>query len=385
MRKLIINGNIITPFEIREKSHLEIEDGVIKNILSQIPIDFKAYDEVIDAKGNFVSPGFIDIHTHGAYGYDSMEGTEEAIGTIGRFHRKNGVTSFLANVMTDSPERMREAIKRIAHYMGYRGENIHTTAQLLGIYLEGPYFSREKAGAQPREHVKLPNLEEIKEFVSLSENRIKVVALAPELEGAEEVIGYLKSKNIAVSAGHTMATFKETKEAIDLGVTLATHLYNGMRDFNHREVGVVGAVLTDERVMCEIIADGIHVHPEAIGMAVELKGKDKIVLISDSMMAAGLSDGEYTLAGQKVYVKNKEARIESGNLAGSTLTLDRAIYNMVHLVGVKLEDAVRMATLNPAKAIGVDSRKGSIEIGKDADLVIFDENMTIEKVFIKGM
>lgn len=207
---------------------------------------------------------------------------------------------------------------------------------------------------------------------------------AAELEGAKESIKYLKEKGITISAGHTNATFDEAKAGIDLGITHATHLYNGMRAYSHREPGVIGAVLTDERVACEMISDGIHLHVGAMDLAVKMKGKSGIILISDAMMATGLDDGKYELGGQDVYVKEGAARLEDGTLAGSTLTLNKAVYNMVNMVNVPLEDAVRMASLNPAKAIGLDNKKGSIEIGKDADLIIFDENIDISVTIVKG-
>lgn len=384
MRTLIKNANLITPYEIVENGSLEIRNGVIYGILRKEPDNIEYYEEIIDAHGKFLSPGFIDIHNHGNFGHDAMEGTREALESIADFHIRNGVTSFLATIMTEDPVKIERAIENARDYIDNQNTDFRIRSQALGIYLEGPYFSMEKKGAQPAEYIKNPNLEEVKRYINLSKNNIRVVALAPEIEGSSKVIKYLKNNGITISCAHTNGTFEEIKRAIDLGVTQATHLYNGMRAFNHREPGVIGAVLTDERVLCEIIADGIHLHPAAIDLAVKTKGKDGIILISDAMMATGLEDGKYSLGGQDVYVKYGEARLESGSLAGSTLTLSRAVYNMVHLVNVKLEDAVRMASLNPAKSIGVDERKGSIELGKDADLIIFDKYLNVEKAFVRG-
>lgn len=384
MKTLIKNTNIITPYEIIRGSNLEIENGKISNIFDKEAFNEKSYDEVIDAEGKYLSPGFLDIHNHGNFGHDAMEGTKEALNTIANFHIKNGVTSFLVTVMTEHPIKIRKAIENARNYIEDRDNNANIRSQVLGIYLEGPYFSMKKKGAQPPEFIKNPDLVELKEYVSLSNNNIRVVALAPELEGAEEVIEYLREKNITISAGHTNGTFEQIKKAIDLGVTQATHLYNGMRAFSHREPGVLGSVLTDERVLCEMIVDGIHVHPAAMNLAVKAKGKDNIILISDSMMATGLKNGKYSLGGQEVYVKNNAARLKDGTLAGSTLTLNRAVYNMAHLVNVDLKDAVRMASLNPARAIGVDNKKGSIEVGKDADLIIFDDDLKVETAIVGG-
>ncbi|SHH45198.1 N-acetylglucosamine-6-phosphate deacetylase [Sporanaerobacter acetigenes] len=384
MKTLIKNANIITPYEIKRCSNLAIEDGKIADIFSGEIKDVDSYDEIIDAEGKYLSPGFIDLHNHGNFGHDAMEASYEALESMADFHIKNGITAYLATTMTEHPEKIRAAVKNIGEYIESGSNDSKVKSQVLGIYLEGPYFSMEKKGAQPPEYIKDPDLDEIKELIELSKNNIKVVAIAPELKGAKESIKYLKNEGITISAGHTNATFEEAKTGIDLGITQGTHLYNGMRSYSHREPGVVGAVLTDERVACEMICDGIHLHTGAMDLAVKMKGKEGIILISDAMMATGLQDGKYVLGGQDVYVKEGAARLEDGTLAGSTLTLNKAVYNMVHMVNVPLNDAVRMASLNPAKAIGMDDRKGSIEIGKDADLIIFDEDIKVSKALIKG-
>ncbi|HHY43113.1 MAG: N-acetylglucosamine-6-phosphate deacetylase [Firmicutes bacterium] len=387
MRLLIKNAQIITPHDILPNYDLAVEKNKISHIEPSGILDTKGFDEIIDAKGNYLSPGFIDIHTHAIYGFDTMDATCEAIEAMASFHIKNGVTGFLATTMTSSAEDMEKAIKNAASYISRQRER-HLTldtsgsspAEVLGIYLEGPYFSEAKKGAQSPKYLKNPDIDQIKRFIQLSDNSIKVVALAPELPGATDAISFLRAQDITVSAGHTDATFDTARKAFDCGVTQVTHIFNAMRGFNHREPGISGAALIDERVYCEMICDGIHLHPGAMKLVVKAKGKDKVILISDSMMAAGLSDGEYTLGGQKVFVKGSEARLSDGTLAGSTLTLNRAIYNMVHMVGVSLPDAVQMATLNPARAIGIDNKKGSIEIGKEADLVIFDDQLNILNV-----
>ena len=384
MKTLIKNANIITPYEIKKGSSLVIENGKISNIFNGEIYNEESYDKIIDGEGKYLSPGFIDLHNHGNFGHDAMEGTYEALDIIADFHIKKGVTSFLATTMTEEADKIKKAVKNIGEYVNDGENNRDVKAQVLGVYLEGPYFSMEKKGAQPPQYIKNPDLEEIKNLIELSKNTIKIVALAPEIEGAKEAIKYLKEKGITISAGHTNGTFDEAKSGIDLGITQATHLYNGMRAYSHREPGVIGAVLTDERVACEMICDGIHLHVGAMDLAVKMKGKDGIILISDAMMATGLEDGKYELGGQDVYVKEGAARLEDGTLAGSTLTLNKAVYNMVHMVNIPLEDAVRMASLNPARAIGVDNKKGSIEIGKDADLIIFDDDLNILKAMVKG-
>lgn len=383
MKTLIKNAKIITPYEILEQNGLLIENGKIKDIKKLDKFKKTDFDKEIDASGNFLSSGFIDIHNHGNNGHDVMEGTFEALESMADFHIKNGVTGFVAATMTQSKEKTLKAITNVANYIEEQKDG-SKRSQLLGLYLEGPYFSQEKKGSQPLEFIKNPDLEELKEFINNSRDNVKIVAIAPELPGASSAIQYLKSKDITVAAGHTNATYDQAKTGIDNGITQATHLYNGMRSFSHRDPGIIGAALTDERVYCEMICDGIHLHPAAIELAVDIKESNKIILISDAMMATGLEDGEYDLGGQKVFAKNGEARLVDGTLAGSTLTLNKAVYNIIHMANVSLKDAVRMASLNPSKTIGLEKTKGSIEIGKDADLIIFDKDINISTVIIDG-
>lgn len=387
MKILIKNAKIITPYEILSNYSTSIENNKIINIEKSNSFENADFDLVISADGKYLSPGFIDIHNHGNYGHDTMEATIEALDSMSSFHLKNGVTGFLPTTITAPPEGIKRAIKNVVEYIEIqknRNENERVKSQVLGLYLEGPYFSEAKKGAQSLEYIKNPDIKELDEFISISNNNVKIVSLAPELKGATETISYLKAKGITISAGHSNATFEEAKAGVDRGITLTTHLYNGMRSFSHRDPAIIGAALIDERVACEMICDGIHIHPAAMELAVKMKGKDGIVLISDAVMAAGLEDGEYELGGKRVFVKNGEVRLPEGNLAGSTLTLNKAVYNMVNMVGIPLHDAVRMASLNPSRVIGLSNNKGSIEIGKDADLIIFDENINVFSVIVRG-
>ncbi|HHW01277.1 MAG TPA: N-acetylglucosamine-6-phosphate deacetylase [Thermoanaerobacterales bacterium] len=391
MSVLIKNARIITPYGVLEDRVVVVKEGKIVGIVKESEPDDDSFDEVIDAGGRYLSPGFIDIHNHGNSGHDVMEATFEALDAMAKFHASRGVTGFLATTMTASHDEIKGALKNVAGYIqkqeksfGNEGVRESYGARLLGAYLEGPYFSMAKKGAQPPEYIKNPDIGELEDLIEVSGNNIKVAAIAPELPGSTEAIQYLRSRSITVSAAHTDATYDEAMKGIECGITQVTHVFNGMRSFSHREPGIVGAALTDERVCCEMICDGIHLHPAAMKLVAGIKGSDRVILISDAMMACGLSDGEYELGGQKVFVKDRAARLADGTLAGSTLTLDRAVYNMVHMVGVALCDAVRMVTLNPARAIGLSHKKGSIETGKDADLVIFDENINISMVMVAG-
>ncbi|WP_454053600.1 N-acetylglucosamine-6-phosphate deacetylase [Clostridium sp. Marseille-Q7071] len=379
MSTLIKNIRLITPNSVVKGYGVVFNEGKIIDIDLEENINLELISEVINGNGRFLSPGFIDIHNHGNTGHDIMDSTEETLDKIGEFHIKNGVTSYLGTIITSSYDNIITSIKNIVNY-----KNEKTLSKILGIHLEGPFFSILRKGAQPEKYIKEPDFEIVKEFVELAKDKLKMVSIAPEIHGAIEIISYLKEKDITVSMAHSNATFNEAKRGINHGVTVATHLFNGMREFNHREPGIIGAALTDDRVYCELIYDRIHLHDETVKIALKTKGIDKIVLVSDAMRAAGLEDGEYELGGQKVIVNNGAARLENGGLAGSTLNLKDAVYNMVTMLNIPIQDAVRMASLSPAEAIGVSNFKGSIEISKDADMLLFDDDINISSVFISG-
>ncbi|MBC8591338.1 N-acetylglucosamine-6-phosphate deacetylase [Wansuia hejianensis] len=379
MKTLIKNCKIITPYDVLYGYGVIVEDDKINNILEEENIDTKEFYNIIDGEGGYLAPGFIDIHNHGNSGFDIMDRTEEALDKIGEYHISNGVTSYLGTVITSSYEDMENAIKNIVEY-----KNKEDKSNIIGIHLEGPFFNIIKKGAQPEKHIKVPDRQEMEKILEISKGLLKMVSLAPELEGALGLIRYIKANNVTVAMAHTNSTYDEAKKGINNGITVATHLYNGMRGFNHREPGVIGASLLDDRVYCELIYDRFHLHDGAVKIALRSKGYDKIVLVSDAMMAAGLKDGEYVLGGQRVNVYDGKPRLESGSIAGSTLDLQRAVYNMVNYLQVPINEAVKMASLNPAKAINMDKELGSIEIGKIADFIIFNEDIEIQRVFLGG-
>lgn len=373
---LIKNINIITPNRVLNGYGLLIKNGII----ADIDLESKFSDEyykVIDGRGKFLSPGFIDIHNHGNSGFDVMDSTEYALDEIGRYLFLNGVTSYLGTIITSSSENIVKAVENIYNY-----SNKSASAKILGIHLEGPFFNKLKKGAQPEKYILQPDFFLMETLMDQYLDKIKMVSLAPELNGALEVIEYLRKKDIVVALGHTNATSEEGKRAISCGATIATHLYNGMRSFDHREPGIIGAILNDNRIFAELIYDRIHVHDDAVKIALKMKGYDKIILVSDSIRATGLGDGEYELGGQNVYVTQGVARLKTGNLAGSTLNLREAVYNMVNYSDVPIYEAVKMASLNPATAINMHHDIGSIEIGKKANLIIFDNDINIKNVII---
>lgn len=354
------------------KGDLLVRKGKIVNIGMNL-----AGEEVtnLDASGLYVIPGLIDIHCHGGAGADFMDGTIEAVTTVVNASLAHGVTTLLGTILTAPIEEMRHAMAAIVEARDER---------IAGIYVEGPFLSPLRKGAQSPRHLLQPSLRVYESLVNGFKDKIKIFALAPELPGAREIIHRLKKDGIRPSLAHSNATFEETKEAIELGVEHFTHFFNGMRGFHHRDPGAVGAALLTPGVTLELIVDGIHVHPEAVKFLVKVKGIDNVCLITDAIRATGLGDGEYMLGDQRVRVQEGVARlIEEDSLAGSTLTMDQAVRNLVKL-GVPLPDAVRAATLVPARVLGLERRKGSLEPGKDADLVLLDMDLNVRTVLIKG-
>ncbi len=379
MRTLIVNARLVMAKEIVFMKQLIIEDGMIAAVIDEGKTDF--CDNVIDGKGMYLTPGFIDIHAHGNSGCDIMDCDPAGLETIATYQLQTGVTSFLATTLTASKVQLRDCVKLVADYVKSQKSDV---SEVLGIYVEGPYFAYAKAGAQPREHLRLPDIGELEALLAAGDGLIKVVSLAPELEGSQAAIGYLKKHRVTVALGHTTADYRVTKQAITAGASLATHLFNAMRPFDHREPGIVGAFLEDDRTMIELIADGVHLHDATIRLAVKAKGADKVILVSDQIRAAGLKDGTYRLGEDVIAVSQGVARLADGALAGSTFDLAMALKRMVKELGFGLAEAIGMVTINPAKAIGVDHILGSVAPGKQADLLLINEDLAIAHVIKKG-
>lgn len=375
MERLSFYGNIILKDKIIKDGILIIEGGKIDFVGEKNKINIDHID--YDFKEDYISPGFIDIHIHGSIGKDFLDCEYDDIETLSLFLAQNGVTSFLPTIVTAPLEDMKKAIEKIELYI----QNQKIGAKVLGIHIEGPFLNHKYKGAQREDCIIKPDLDILRYLLS---SNLKIMTLAPELEGAFELIKYLVKNNVIVSAGHTDATLDITKKAKELGLSNITHLFNGMRPLHHREPGIVGTALIEDELSVELIADGFHLADTILKLVYKTKPKDKIILVTDAMMAAGLNDGEYSLAGQKVLVKDGKATLESGSLAGSTLRMNKAVKNFKEKVGVKLEDAVYIASYSPAKLLGVENKKGSLEVGKDADIIIFDKDLNIKMTIVEG-
>lgn len=321
-----------------------------------------------------VLPGFIDEHIHGAGGADAMDGTCEALGTIAETVAKEGTTTFLATTMTQSRSAILTALSAVSRY---RSENRASGARIAGVHLEGPFISVKHKGAQPEEYVAAPSVGQFDEYNAASGNSIRIVTLAPEVAGAGELIGHLSKIGVAASIGHTGAGEKDVRSAMQRGACGVTHTYNAQSPLHHREIGVAGCALLYDELTCELIADTVHVSVPAIRLLVKNKPAQRLTLITDAMRAKGLPDGVSELGGQTVYVRNGEARLADGTLAGSVLKMNRAVQNMVEQAGVPFLQAVDYATANPARTLGIYGETGSIRLGKRADFVVLDSSYNV--------
>jgi len=360
---------------IYEKGSVEIAGDKIARVLPEITKNSIATD-IYNLPDNWlVFPGMIDMHIHGGYGKDVMDADPKSLDALSKMLPKEGVTAYLATTMTQSSTNITAALDCITDYC--KKQEIGNGARLLGVNLEGPFISAEKCGAQPKDYILQPDLSLMKMWCDLAGDCLKIVTVAPEIEGGSEMIKYITKKGIIASVGHSNANYDETCAAISLGCKHATHLFNAMSSLNHRDPGAALALLLDANVCVELIADGIHLHPAILQMALRLKGTDKIILVSDAIEAKGLSDGEYKLAGQSVCVAAGRACTKEGVLAGSILTMDAAMRNMLQFTNCSVLDVSKMVAQNPARQLGLEKHKGSIAPMKDADIVVFDENYRV--------
>lgn len=366
----IVNGAVVTPDGIRIQN-VEVENGVIAGL------GLASNDGVsVDAAGCYVVPGLIDCHIHGLRGKGATDEDPELLASIASDLLANGITSFYPTGSATFKENNMNVLNNANTLQASK----RLGARILGVHLEGPFLNEKKRGAQPARFIVPISTALLEEFIAAGRGLLSHVTLAPELDGALEAIAFLRGKGILVSAGHTNATYEEMEQGINAGIELMNHFYNGMRSLHHREVGALGAGFLDDRVSCELICDGVHVEPQAIKLAIRNKGFDKICMISDNTPVSGLPEGEYELPGKTVRVTKDGNFDHLGSLSGSKKTLFEDFVFMVNELGYPIEQVVQMASLNPARLHRVDDRKGSIAVGKDADVVILTKELAIKHI-----
>lgn len=376
---IIKNGNIFEEDGRFHKGYIRVEGMYIKELGREEMSGNSALEEqetVLDAQGLYVIPGLVDIHMHGCAGYDFCDGTPEAFEEIARYEAENGVTSIVPATMTLSKERLARIVEAAGRYMS------EDSSVIKGITMEGPFISEEKKGAQDARYIVSPDKELLGELQKLSQGRIRQVTVAPEIDGAIEFIGDV-SGEMVVSVAHTAADYQQTVAAFEKGANHVTHLFNAMPPLNHREPGVIGAALDHKDVFVELICDGEHIHPAAVRAAFQMFGAERICMISDSMRATGMPDGEYSLGGQPVWVKDGRAVLENGHLAASVCTLYDCLRKTVLEMDISLEEAVKACTITPAKSLNLHKECGKLAIGYPADILLLDVDLK-KKYIIKS-
>jgi N-acetylglucosamine-6-phosphate deacetylase len=334
-------------------------------------------DKTINGNNSRLLPGYIDIHTHGAVGVDFVGADEDGLQKVSQFFASHGVTSFLVTTWAASETEIRRTIEAVKSVIGKENG-----ASIVGIHLEGPFINPTRAGAQSPKDIRPAERSEVAAY--FDSGLIRVVTLAPEVPENQWLITECASRGITTSAGHTDATYAEMQTAAMLGIRQMTHTFNGMRGFTHREPGAVGAAMEIRELSCELIADKIHVHPAAIRLLVNVKGLEKVILVTDSISGTGMPDGEFYIQGQRVRYSNNEARLKNGTLAGSMLTMDQALINLVGVTGRSIEDCWVCSSKNPARSIGLANRKGDIRLGMDADLILLASNLQPILTMVQG-
>lgn len=372
MSQLLRARRVLTERGWLEDHQLRIESGVITAI-EPIPVGITPRD------AELLCPAYIDTHVHGGASVDVMDDAPDVLDTLAMHKAREGVGAFLPTTVTAPLEAIHGALMRIARRTRSGGPG----AQVLGSYLEGPYFTPQNKGAHPPELFRELDIAELNALIEVSQNTLRVVALAPEKPGVLQAIRHLKQRGLRVMLGHSAATYDQTLAAFDAGADGLVHCYNGMTGLHHREPGMVGAGLTDKRAWLELIADGHHVHPGAMRLCC-CCAKDRVVLITDAMQAAGMPDRGYTLCGEVVNMQNGVVRTATGGLAGSTLSLDAAVRNMVEHAGITEEDAIHMASLHPARLLGIDGQVGSLASGKRANIIALDGGLHLQQIWIQG-
>jgi N-acetylglucosamine-6-phosphate deacetylase len=381
MPTIITAARLVTPIEWIEAPIVVVEDGQITALRSRSDAEIPK-GHLLDFPDLILVPGFIDIHIHGGAGRDAMEADESALAQIERQLVKHGVTAYLPTTVTAPQERILKALNGLGKLIANANKNPGRAAP-LGIHLEGPFISHKKRGVHPPQNLLPPSPQALDHFWQASAGTIRMMTIAPELPGAVETIRHARTLGVHSSLGHSNATYQQAQSGIAAGADHATHTFNAMRALDHRDPGILGAVLENGALTADIIADGIHVHPSVLNLFLRAKGGDRAILITDAISAAGMPDGVYSLGDLEVQVSNGRCEYQ-GKLAGSVLTLDRAVRNVMSFAGWQLQQAVRLATLNPAQRLGISDQRGLLATGRRADLVVLTPEGQVAHTIIGG-
>ncbi|WP_169088856.1 N-acetylglucosamine-6-phosphate deacetylase [Paenibacillus sp. PL91] len=377
MYHILHNVQVVLHNKIVSSANVWISEGKIMRIdTGDLPILGEEHER-IDGRGHLLVPGMIDVHIHGANGFDMMDGTEESIQEVSRACASSGCTSFLATSVSSTMEDLLEMIRSVKRAIGQEAG-----AKIAGIHLEGPYLNPKRKGMQNEKYLRHPNLEEMKMIFQEAGSLIKMVTIAPELPGGMDLISFLKEKGVVIAIAHSDATYEEAKQAFTAGASHVTHCFNGMRPIHHRDPGLIVAAFEEKHVSLQAIVDNVHLHPAIIRLMHTLKGPEGMVLITDALQAMGMGDGNYIFGGHPVTVADGIARLEDGTLASSTVTMNEALRYTVE-IGISLIDAVQMASTTPANILGFQ-QKGEISTGFDADLVLLDDEFQVLWTMVGG-
>jgi len=376
----IINVDIITPFRVIEGGSCLVRGKRIAAVGTRDEVEIPQGARIFDFEGMILTPGFIDLLVHGGAGFGFADMSREGVERISSFFFQHGTTGMLAALYSKTEEEMITDVKRIvAHITKSPRSNV------WGIHLEGPFINKKLHGAMKAESLWEANLDAWKRLFDSSEGLVRLMTIAPELPGVDEIMRAAAAKDVVLSIGHSEASYQEVLNAIDNGAAHVTHMFNAMRPIHHRNPGVALGALLHNELKIELIADGIHIHPAVMKLLYKVKGDGGILLITDAIRACGMPDGEYTFMGQTLKVSGGRAYLDDGTLAGSTLTMEKAVKNMVQLVEVPITKAIRMASLNGAKVLGLEHHKGILAVGKDADLVVLDKNFDVQLTVFEGV
>ncbi len=379
VRLALVGGKIISPFRVIENGTILIEGKRISEIGKSNDINIPDNTEIIDVSGRLVCPGFVDLLVHGGGGYGFADGNNTSIEKVLKYFLEHGSTSVLGSLFAKPEEMLLDDLNRLAEYI-----DNHPESNICGIHMEGPFLNKELKGAMNEDYLWTPSVESWNKLWEASRGHIKIMTIAPELPGAFSVMRAAARQGVVLSIGHSMASYDDIEIAIDNGAAHVTHMFNAMSPFHHRHPGIILSSLLRNELKIELIADTLHVHPAVMELLLRMKGANGIILVSDSIRAGGMHEGEYEFADQKVFMKQKKAYLQDGTLAGSTLTLNMAVKNMVETANAKITEAVRMASLNGAKVIDLENRKGILAVGKDADLIVLNNEYEVETTILGG-